>query len=190
MSLDIQFLRWLGLTEVWHYVAAFMGCLVILIVYLKFTTEKPTIVLTGSETDAVKAAKGKKGLAGIVSAFKAGEQVGGRVSKLSVKANELVKEYLVDSAEETDPILLLTYDNEEDYERYCRYQGELPSRVEVNELIAMIHQLLIEKGYRSVVAPFNQAEYVAIEAELRKLGFKPEQYNAGYTHLMIQKYGQ
>lgn len=81
MSLDIQFLRFLGLTEVWHYITAFIICLVILLIYLKFTNDKRTIVLTESEIDAVKAAKRKKGLSGISAAFKAGEQVGSRDNK-------------------------------------------------------------------------------------------------------------
>ncbi len=76
-----QFLRWLGFSEAWHFGALFIVLAFCFIVAVKFTSQKPAIKLSKSEIDAVREAKNKKGLAGILAAFKAGEQVGSRNKK-------------------------------------------------------------------------------------------------------------
>jgi hypothetical protein len=50
-------------------------------VAVKKMTRKPLFPLNPSEIDAVRDAKSKGGLAGIIAAFKAGEQVGKRNNK-------------------------------------------------------------------------------------------------------------
>ena len=47
----------------------------------KYVSRKPAVTLNPSEIDAARDAKSKVGLAGIIAAFKAGEQVGKRNNK-------------------------------------------------------------------------------------------------------------
>ena len=81
LGLAYQFLRWLGFSEAWHFGAAFVVSTVCFLIALKKTTQKPSVTLNQSEIDAVRGAKNKSGLAGIIAAFKAGEQVGKRNNK-------------------------------------------------------------------------------------------------------------
>lgn len=76
-----QFLRWLGFSEAWHFGAAFIVATVCFLVAVKKTKRKPAVALNQSEIDAVREAKAKSGIAGIMAAFKAGEQVGKRNNK-------------------------------------------------------------------------------------------------------------
>ena len=81
LGLVYQFLRWLGFSEAWHFGVAFVVSTVCFVVAVKKTTQKPAVTLNPSEIDAVRDAKSKGGLAGIIAAFKAGEQVGKRNNK-------------------------------------------------------------------------------------------------------------
>ena len=81
LGLVYQFLRWLGFSEAWHFGAAFLACTVCFLIAVKKTTQKPAVTLNQSETNAVRDAKSKSGLAGIIAAFKAGEKVGKRNNK-------------------------------------------------------------------------------------------------------------
>lgn len=81
LGLIYQFLRWLGFSEAWHFGAAFVASTVCFVVAVKKMTRKPLVTWNPSEIDAVRDAKSKGGLAGIIAAFKAGEQVGKRNDK-------------------------------------------------------------------------------------------------------------
>ena len=81
LGLVYQFLRWLGFSEAWHFGAAFLACTVCFLIAVKKKTQKPAVTLNQSEIDAVRDAKSKRGFAGIIAAFKAGEQVGKRNNK-------------------------------------------------------------------------------------------------------------
>ena len=81
LGLAYQFLRWLGFSEAWHFGTAFLACTVCFMVAVKKKTQKPAVTLNQSEIDAVRDAKSKGDLAGIIAAFKAGEQVGKRNNK-------------------------------------------------------------------------------------------------------------
>ena len=81
LGLVYQFLRWLGFSEAWHFGAAFFVFTLCFLIAVKNTTRKPEVTLNPSEIDAVRDAKSKGGLAGIIAAFKAGEQVGKRNNK-------------------------------------------------------------------------------------------------------------
>ena len=81
LGLAYQFLRWLGFSEVWHFGVGFIVFTVCFLVAVKKTTQKPSVTLNQSEIGAVREAKSKGGFAGIIAAFKAGEQVGKRNNK-------------------------------------------------------------------------------------------------------------
>ena len=81
LGLAYQFLRWLGFSEAWHFGIAFLACTVCFMVAVKKKTQKAAVTLNQSEIDAVRDAKSKGGLKGIIAAFKAGEQVGKRNNK-------------------------------------------------------------------------------------------------------------
>ena len=81
LGMVYQFLRWLGFSEAWHFGAVFVVSTVCFVVAVKKTTQKPAVTLNQSETNAVRDAKSKSGLTGIIAAFKAGEQVGKRNNK-------------------------------------------------------------------------------------------------------------
>ena len=81
LGLVYQFLRWLGFSEAWHFGAVFVASTVCFVVAVKKTTRKPVVTLNPSEIDAVRDVKNRNGLAGIIAAFKAGEQVGKRNNK-------------------------------------------------------------------------------------------------------------
>ena len=81
LGLVYQFLRWLGFSEAWHFGAAFVASTVCFVVAVKKTTRRPVVTLNSSEIDAARDAKTKGGLAGLIAAFKAGEQVGKRNNK-------------------------------------------------------------------------------------------------------------
>ena len=81
LGLAYQFLRWLGFSEAWHFGIAFLACTVCFMVAVKTKTQKAAVTLNQSEIDAVRDAKIKGGLEGIIAAFKVGEQVGKRNNK-------------------------------------------------------------------------------------------------------------
>ena len=81
LGLVYQFLRWLGFSEVWHFGVGFIVFTVCFLVAVKKSTQKPAVTLNQSEIEAVRDAKTKGGLAGLIAAFKAGEQVGKRNNK-------------------------------------------------------------------------------------------------------------
>ena len=76
-----QLLRWLGFSEAWHFGGLFIFLTFGFIVSIKLTSERSAIKLNQSEIDMVREAKSKKGLSGILAAFKAGEQMGSRSKK-------------------------------------------------------------------------------------------------------------